>query len=169
MAEFQAAVSYVLANEGGLEENPHDPGGITNHGISYRFLSAIRPTATEQDIRDLTFNQAIAIYREQFWAHAPYSQIINQNVANYLFDTHVNCGLNIAVKIIQRAIWAIVKQQKPVDDGILGNITLDQINHGGFMLMPPFRAERAGYYRLIVALDESKRQFLEGWLNRTYK
>jgi len=39
MADFNLAIETVLANEGGLSENPSDPGGLTNFGISQRCIS----------------------------------------------------------------------------------------------------------------------------------
>src|ERR1700733_3263186 len=45
MTDFECALNYVLDREGGLVENADDPGGITNFGISYRFLKSL---ATEK-------------------------------------------------------------------------------------------------------------------------
>jgi len=33
---FDQAVEVILKHEGGLADNPNDPGGITNFGISKR-------------------------------------------------------------------------------------------------------------------------------------
>jgi lysozyme family protein len=43
VAQFDACVAFVLANEGGLSENPSDPGGCSNFGISLRFLREVEP------------------------------------------------------------------------------------------------------------------------------
>ena len=76
MADFEQAINFVLKNEGGLEENPNDPGGITNHGISLRFLKSIKPDASEEDIRNLTVNQAKTIYYDHFWVNSPCKDFI---------------------------------------------------------------------------------------------
>jgi lysozyme family protein len=177
---FDTAVNYVLANEGGLEIDPNDPGGATQYGISLRFLrevpqeslkrAGIFSPATEQTIRELTLDQAKLLYRAEFWDKIPFDRLMNQNIANYLFDTAVNCGLTPAVRCAQRACWAIMHDKDTLsDDGNLGDKTLDAINQCGFYLLPVLRAERAGYYRKLVASDPSRIDDLEGWLNRTYK
>jgi len=35
-------------------------------------------------------------------------------------------------------------------------------------LLAAYRSEQAGFYRLLVAQDNSKRVFLKGWLSRAY-
>jgi len=178
--DFDTAVNYVLANELGLEIDPSDPGGITNMGISLRFLRNVSPESLkragifepvgEQTIRNLTLDQAKLLYRSEFWDKASFDRIMNQNLVNYLFDCTVNMGLTQAVKCIQRACWAIMNdRQSLTDDGNLGNKTLDAINQSGFYLLPVLRAERAGFYRRLVALDPSRNNDLKDWLNRSYK
>lgn len=41
MSDFDTAVNYVLRNERGLNESKNDRGGITNFGISLRFLKTV--------------------------------------------------------------------------------------------------------------------------------
>ncbi|HHV62978.1 MAG TPA: hypothetical protein GXX51_10120 [Firmicutes bacterium] len=48
-----------MTHEGGLPEDPRDPGGITKFGISLRSY----PSLGADGIRNLTHDQAIAIYR----------------------------------------------------------------------------------------------------------
>ncbi len=37
MSQFEQAVQFVLRNEGGLNENAYDAGGITNFGFLVGF------------------------------------------------------------------------------------------------------------------------------------
>lgn len=168
MTEFQQAVEYVLKWEGGLEEDANDPGGITAYGISYRFLKSVKPETTEDDIRHLTRDSAIIIYKQYFWEGKMYDKILNQNVCNYLFDTDVNEGAAMACKIAQRALWSLNHDMSLLDDGVLGSQTLDAINHAGFLLLPPLRSERAGYYRLLIALNPNDKRYQKDWLRRSY-
>ena len=39
MSAFELAIPIVLKHEGGFADNPADPGGATNFGISLRFSS----------------------------------------------------------------------------------------------------------------------------------
>lgn len=179
MANFDSAVSYLLKNEGGLVEDPSDPGGITNFGISLRFLRevpvenlkrySIFEPVTEKDIRELTLDQAKLIYRGEFWLTAPFLKLQNQVLCNYIFDMCVNFGLSQAIKLVQRATWAVQKKKDFIlDDGIFGPHTIQAINQASFMLMFSMVAQRDGFYRQLVAVNPALKPNLEGWLNRCY-
>src|SRR5664280_2938609 len=97
MAQFLAAIQYVLLNEGGFSDDPNDPGGATNFGILQRELPGV-------DIRTITREQAISFYLPNYWNKALYANIASQQVATKLFDMHVNLGLVPAVRIAQHAL-----------------------------------------------------------------
>jgi lysozyme family protein len=181
MADFDPAVEFVLGNEDGLEENPDDNGGITNHGISLRFLKSIPderlkamgfPVSEHIDadfIRKLTIPQAKLVYKSEFWNTAPFSQIPYQKIANVIFDAAVNMGMAQAIKCVQRAICATQANEKAVPvDGVLGANTIRYITLSGFSLLPAIRSERAGAYRLICSTYKNQAKFLDGWLKRSY-
>lgn len=179
MANFDSAVNYVLKNEGGLVEDPSDPGGITNFGISLRFLREVPienlkryslfDPVTDKDIRELTLEQAKLIYRGEFWEAGPFEKLQNQILCNYIFDMCVSFGITQAIKLVQRAVWSVQKKKDFIpDDGIFGPYTIQAINQASFMLMFSMVAQRDGYYRQIVAVNPSRKPDLEGWLNRCY-
>lgn len=60
MADFDTAIAFILDQEGGLVNNPEDPGKLTKYGIS----QAAYPTV---DIANLTVDDAKAIYRRDYW------------------------------------------------------------------------------------------------------
>lgn len=177
---FDHAVDYVLRNEDGLNENKNDRGGITNHGISLRFLKSIpskrlrnygifTDQVCEDDIRNLTLEQAKNIYRGEFWDHAPFDEIRSQRIINFMFDMAVNMGISAAIKCAQRAVWAVMKKRLIlIDDGILGAETLQMINQCSLVILPAMRSERAGYHRLDVERHPDQEVNLKGWLNRAY-
>jgi lysozyme family protein len=180
MAQFDPAVSFVLRNEGGLAEDSADPGGITNFGISLRFVREIPPERlkrygifepiTEQTIRELTVDQAKLIYRGEFWDAAPFDKLMNQILCNYIFDMCVNHGIAQGIKLAQRAVWACQKNYEFIkDDGVLGKFTIQAINHCSFMLQVAMMAQRDGFYRRLVALNPSRKADLHGWLKRCYQ
>lgn len=179
MGQFDSAVRFVLANEGGLEENSNDPGGITNFGISLRFLrevpsdvlrkAGIFEPIDEYTVRNLTMDQALHIYRTMFW-DTTFEKIINQSLCNYIFDMCINLGHGQAIKLVQRAVNACQKTRGYLkDDGILGGKTLAGINQASFMLIPALIAQRDGFYRLLVAENPKREVFIDGWLNRCYR
>lgn len=180
LISFDLAIDKVLKHEGSLVDNPNDPGGITNLGISLRFLKGVNPlslkkygfnpeTINKDTIKQLTLDQAKTLYLHEFWEHAPFSRINRQDLATYLFDMAVNMGIAPAIKCIQRACWAVLHDRSIVDDGVMGDKTIDAINQCGFYLLPVLRAERSSYYRCIVTRNPSQQEFLNGWLNRTYE
>lgn len=180
MAIFETALDFVLVNEGGLSEDVADPGGTTNFGISLRFLrglssevlkrAGIFEPITDQTIRELTKEQATILYRALFWEPDSFDKIMNQQLANYIFDMAVNHGISQAIKITQRAICACQRNKDFVmDDGVLGAATIQGVNQASFMMIPALIAQRSGYYRELVALNPSLRGVLNGWLTRCYR
>ena len=179
MSLFEPALQYVLLREGGIEENPNDPGGITNYGISLRTLKetsqeqlrlyGIPVYVTADTIRDLTLQQVYAFYKGEFWDHAPFENIKNQDVTNYIFDACVNMGIAPGIKCAQRAYWAVIRNRNTLsDDGILGDVTLEAINStSSTFLLAAMRSERGGAYRLLALVKDDK-SYLDGWLNRSY-
>lgn len=181
--QFDTAVSHVLENEGELVMNPKDPGGTTKFGISLRLLKSldadklkvysIFEVPDDQAIKDLSRDQAIKIYHDEFWALAPFECINNKYLRNYLFDTAVNLGISPAIKCLQRACWAVFRNRSMLhDDGILGPKTLRLVNELGDYsaeVLSAMRSERSGDYRVIVAVHPEQKEFMHGWLDRSYE
>lgn len=180
MANFDDAVDFVLENEGSYVDNPADSGGCTNFGISLRFLREVPAErlkkygifgeVTCHDVQALTLDQAKLIYHDEFWIAAPFGKIANQAIANFVFDMCVQHGIGQGIKLLQRAIWAVQKKKGyVVDDGILGENTLNAILQSQSILFMTLPSERAGLVRLICAERSKDKEFLDGWLNRCYR
>lgn len=106
MIDFDTAFTRLLGNEGGYSNNPADPGGETNWGISKR-------TYPNVDIKNLTRDQAKTIYRRDFWeplGDAPAA------VKYQAFDFAVNSGIPTAIRKLQAAIGV-------ADDGHWGPVS----------------------------------------------
>jgi len=183
MSNFEESVNRVLEHEGGLVDNPLDKGGITNHGISLRFLSGIPfkrmvkyfKIYDKKDLTHLITNMSIEtaknIYKGEFWENKLFEQIEKQIVCNYYFDMSINHGESQSTKIVQRSLWAANEKFEIVkDDGIFGFETLKHINRQpAYSLLSCMMSERSGFYRLLVEKDPSQKEFLNGWLKRCYK
>lgn len=185
MTNFDDALAFVLANEGGYVDNPNDTGAATNKGISLRFLRQIPSdrlrkygvfnvpeTLFANDVKDLTDDQIKLIYKGEFWDNVPFQKISNQKICNYLFDSVVNHGISAGIKLFQRAFWAYCQQQNIIpDDGQWGLHTEHAIEvcDNPNILMTALMAERAGYMRLIAATNSKDKEFLNGWLKRAYR
>lgn len=104
---FDIAVDRLLGHEGNYVNNPNDPGGETKFGISKRSYPKL-------DIRNLTREDAIAIYKRDFWD--PISLSVPDSVKYQMFDFAVNSGIDNAIRALQRAIGVS-------DDGHWGPIS----------------------------------------------
>jgi type VI secretion system secreted protein VgrG len=152
MALFEPAVTITLANEGSaLVDDPNDAGGLSRYGISQRSYPAV-------NIRELTEEQAKLLYKKDFWK---YDDVIDQPLANKIFDASVNMG-NRAILILQGLVFQALKP-----DAVWGPETLDCVNRADAgTLLAQYRSALAQHYRNIVANNPEDEKFLEGWLRR---
>lgn len=117
---FDAAVEMVLEKEGGFSDHPRDKGGMTNFGITHKTYAAfhdIEPGAvTEKMMRDLTRDEAVEIYRTNYWSAAR-CDTLPPGVDLCVFDFGVNAGVRTAVRLLQEVVGV-------TKDGSIGPITL---------------------------------------------
>lgn len=106
---FDDCVEYILAFEGGFVADPRDLGGETNFGISKKAFP-------ELDIRSITRNQAIEIYRLYYWSKCQ-CDLLPPYLRLMMFDCAVNQGYLTAVRLLQEAVKTTV-------DGNIGGATL---------------------------------------------
>lgn len=164
MADFEKAIPFVLHWEGGLVDDPIDPGGLTNRGITFyvfakvsKLLLSLEPT--RENLKLLTEEQAKIIYRKHFWDAIFGDSINSQSVANLIFDSYVNMGTN-GIKITQRAA-------NTKDDGIIGSNSLQAINEAEPQhLFNTIKIARIHYYEDLAERKPALQKFLHGWLNR---
>ena len=149
MANFDIAIEIILHHEGGYVNDPDDPGGETNMGITKRDFPHL-------DIKNLTVHQAKAVYRDKYWNAVRGDRISNQEVANQMFDFAVNAGVNRATKVAQKIM-------KISADGIFGDQTLGNINSTDFV--SNYKLERITFYTKL-AKRKTLRKFLYAWVRR---
>jgi type VI secretion system secreted protein VgrG len=161
MADFFRALPFLLRHEGGWSDNPADPGGATNFGIT--LAEAQRhgiPDATA--LLHITPDQVAAIYKADYWR---FDGLTGQAVATKLLDMAANMGLGTAVKLAQGALNGIGAGLQ--EDGHYGPATEASLN-----AVDPSRVvgllcqASADHYRDIVSLRPASGVFLRGWLNR---
>lgn len=147
---FRLAVEAVLSHEGGLSDDPLDPGGLTRWGISQRAYP-------ELDIRQLTREQAIDLYREDCWERLRCGDL-PPAVAVALFDTAVNQGAGSAVRMLQQSLGVTT-------DGLIGPRTIAAaygVPAGD--LLVDFLARRAVRYAETPTFPH----FGRGWMRRLF-
>lgn len=163
MADFKKFFSTLLRHEGGFVNDPDDPGGATNKGITMdtfrRNAAKLGVEPTVENLKALTDDQAYLIYKDRYWDRIQGDRIENQDLAEQICDFTVNAGSH-GPKTIQRVLG--VKE-----DGVIGPITLREINQGdAAVLYRNFREERIQYYRQIAVANPRLKKFLKGWEKR---
>ena len=93
---FEFAFAKVVSVEGGYVDDPKDPGGATKFGISQRSYPNV-------DIKNLTLDQAKAIYRADYW-DAVSGDELPDPLSHLVFDAAVNQGVSPAQKMMQEAL-----------------------------------------------------------------
>jgi lysozyme family protein len=110
MADFNQYLPMLLRFEGGWVDNPADPGGATNLGITWRtfhiFAEKILKIApTLQNLKRLTDEQAGKIYKTEYWDAIYGDDIEHQLLADMICDFYVNAGwhaITILLKVLNR-------------------------------------------------------------------
>jgi lysozyme family protein len=156
MADFYQAVEKILIAEGGYINDPLDKGGETKYGISKRSYPEI-------DIKSLTKEKAMDIYRRDFWQN--YGGINSQDIAEAAFHIAVNCGCGIANRVLQQA--ANDCGAGLTVDGAFGAKTLAAINTAPeSWLLAEIKLRWLAHYVAIVERNKSQIKYLLGWTKR---
>ena len=166
MADFEPAVEIVLKDEGGFVNNPADPGGATNFGISRRFLSQNYMPDGSNDIEHMTRDFAKDCYRKFFWDPGQYAQFESQDVANKVFNADVNMIKHQAARLLQLALGSL-GYENLVPDGFVGSQTLALTNKASpDRLCSAFAAACRAHYKWLAQKRPDLAKFLPGWLKR---
>lgn len=163
MANFEIAVTRLLPIEGGYKSGADgDPGGETKYGITKR-------TFPNEDIKNLTMERAIFLYRTHFWAPSHLEALADQRLANKLFDMIVNMGADRAIQCLQKAInYLTNRPQEIAVDGVLGPVTLSALRacNGQYLYLALEAYHAHWYIELVEGPDPRYEKFAPGWLVR---
>lgn len=123
MANFDIEFEKLIFAEGGYVNDSDDAGGETYLGISrknnpkwigWKIIDSIKKiygtkniTARLKENKSLT-NSAKLLYKINYWDVLELDDIPNQDIAHQLFDTCVNCGKSIAIRIAQQVLLMTV-------------------------------------------------------------
>jgi lysozyme family protein len=147
---FDLAFQALIGNEGGLVNDPADPGGLTKYGLSQRAYPG-------EDIAGMTLDRAKAIYLRDYWGPAGCDSVPDLLKFD-LFDMAVNQGVGTAIKCLQHAVGE-------TEDGVLGPLTLQAIQS-----TPPerllFRFDAARLVAYTQMDDARWLHFGRGWVRR---
>ena len=149
---FQQIFDRLIRREGGYVNDPRDPGGETNWGVTKRTAQANGYTG---NMKTMTRQQAYEIYYRAFWLRYNCEQMPDA-VAYQFFDAAVNHGFGNASRMLQRAVGVL-------DDGIIGKYSLEAINRNPISdTLMVLNGERLNFYIRLKNFD----RYGKGWVNR---
>ncbi len=128
---FKMAHEFTAKWEGGLSDHKNDPGGITNYGVSLRWLKQLEDEVKQElenqsatcngcnawdnpydlnddglvdaeDIKACTKQQAAKLMHKNFWEKLQ-CDALPKAIGMTLYDSAVNMGVQRAVRILQEA------------------------------------------------------------------
>lgn len=148
MLSFNEVFDRLIGHEGGYVNNPKDPGGETNWGISKRSYPNV-------NIKTLTREGAKVIYKRDFWDRCS-AEKMSPSLAYQAFDFAVNSGIGTAIRYLQRALGV-------ADDGNWGMVTeraLRERSETDVLML--YIAERLEFMTKLSNWDNASR----GWSRR---
>lgn len=156
---FFDCMPFIYQEEGGLSDDPHDPGGRTNKGVTQREFTAILNLWGEpnQDVATITEAQSNTLYWSQYWL--PNCALVKPGEDLCLLNFDINAGVTEAIKIIQRTV-------NVTDDGHFGIIT-----QAACAAAPPakliyaFTLKEEAFYRALPAF----KYFGSDWIGRSQR
>ncbi len=162
-ADFDTSLVHVLEMEGGWTEDPHDPGGPTNQGITLGVfaawkgltLDATNTAALKEELRRISPETVRAIYRKRYWEPSA-AGAFSAGVALMQFDAAVNHGVGSAIRMLQEAGGATI-------DGEIGPETHAAVARAGAgEIVTRYADIRKAKYRALPHFW----RFGRGWLRR---
>ncbi len=179
MANVHEIALEIVAREGGFVNDPADPGGATNHGVTIATLRALARDVTHDghvdvaDVRALTRNDAVEIFLSQYFDRPGLSRL-PEALQPCVFDMYVNAGM-MAVKLLQRVLKAAGHAIK--DDGQIGPATLAaaraEAAKGAQSLIDRYGTTRRDFYYSLADARPASRKYAcrrdggkGGWITR---
>lgn len=160
MADARKLMPFILKWEGGFVNDPLDRGGATNKGVTIGTFQSFYPGATVENLKRITDDQWLTIFKGGYWNPWQADQIKNQAVANIVVDWAWASGARTAIRKVQELLGVTV-------DGLVGNETLSAINgQDAEELFDRIKVARYDFVDAIVKRDPSQKRFINGWKNR---
>ncbi len=153
---INAALDAVAKFEGGYVNDPADPGGETNKGVTLRVLQEVQPGATSADLKKLTSEAARRIFYTRY-VDQPGLDKLPDVIQAEAIGLSINAGPDRAIKVLQKAAGV-----EP--DGKLGPATLTAVKK---LDNAAVKEAVDNFYIHLVEQKPQLKKFLKGWLNRS--
>ncbi|MBA3324467.1 MAG: peptidoglycan-binding protein [Rhodobacteraceae bacterium] len=179
MHSVESIATEIVRREGGYVNDPDDPGGATNFGVTIHTMQRLGVDLTGDgkvdisDVKTLSREQAVAIYVRHYF-EAPRIDLLPAPLQASVFDMQVNAGGN-AVRILQRLMAVFGSALK--DDGVIGPQTAKAVEAAMTAapghLVDAYGIERRNYYYRLGDQRPASRKYARrrdggkgGWIVR---
>lgn len=179
MPSVEEVAAQIVAREGGYVNDPDDPGGATNFGVTIGTMKALGLDLNKDgridaaDVKALTRAQAQQIFVEHYFRRPRLSELPDAVQAS-VFDMYVNAGTN-AVKILQRLVARM--GFSATADGVIGPQTIaaarDAAAAAPGHLSDAYGIARRNYYYSLADQRPASRKYARtkaggkgGWITR---
>ncbi len=179
MQSVEDIAQEIVAREGGLVNDPADPGGVTKYGVTLGTLRRLGMDidgdgqVTAQDVARLSRDQAVQIFTSTFYK-APHIDLLPEGLQPSVFDMYVNAG-STAVSILQGLLGRMGCDCTV--DGVIGPQTVAAARRGVGMapdhIADAYGIARRNYYYALGDARPSSRKYCRskdggkgGWILR---
>ena len=179
MQTVRRIAQEIVRREGGFVNDPDDPGGATNYGVTIHTMRRLGLDLTddgvvdEADVRALSVDQAIDIFVAHYFER-PGIETLPPALHASVFDMYVNAGAN-AVKILQRLLCDMGYPMSV--DGAIGPQTAgaakDAARTDAVSLADAYGLARRSYYFRLADRRVASRKYARtragtkgGWIRR---
>jgi lysozyme family protein len=160
MKRFLRALPFVLQWEGGYVDDPDDPGGATNKGITQGTYDDWRASCQldPQPVKFISDCDVSTIYRRRYWEAAHCDELpCDFDIA--VFDTAVNMGKRRAIRFLQKAAGCEA-------DGMWGPVTKAAVGSLTNEDLATYLDHRQAKYEQLIRNNPRLAKFRNGWMNR---
>lgn len=166
MANINILAPFILSFEGGYVNDPADPGGATNRGVTIATWKAVGydkdgdGDIDVDDLKKITAEDAVnRVMKPHYWDRWRADEIKSQSVANIVVDWVWASG-KYGITEVQKILGVTV-------DGVVGPKTLAALNgQEPRALFDRIKRARIRFIDDIIAKRPSSAKFRNGWLRR---
>ena len=173
MADFIPGFIKTINAEGGYVHDPDDPGGETYKGVArsrnpgwsgWANIDQLKTKSnfpqnleTDPDLQE----KVKALYKANYWDKIQGDKIVDQDIAESIYDFAVNAGPKASAQLAQLAA-------RTTADGIIGPKSIERINSiDKRTFLAVFALAKIQRYVTICEKRQTSRKYLFGWIRRT--